>query len=32
VTAGQRRALNLLILVAIVAGVALGAWIWGVIG
>ena len=30
-TDAQRRTLNVLILVAIVAGIALGAWLWGVI-
>jgi hypothetical protein len=29
VTDAQRRTLNVLILVAIVAGIALGAWLWG---
>lgn len=31
ITDSQRRTLNVLILVAIVAGIALGAWLWGVI-
>jgi len=30
-TDAQRRTLNVLILVAIVAGIALGAWIWAAI-
>jgi hypothetical protein len=31
-SAGQRRALNVLILVASLAGVAFGAWAWSAIG
>ena len=30
-TVGQRRALNVLIVVAILAGIALGAWAWSAI-
>jgi hypothetical protein len=30
-THAQRRTLNVLILVAVVAGIALGAWLWGAI-
>jgi hypothetical protein len=30
-TDGQRRTLNVLIVVAVVAGIALGAWLWGAI-
>ena len=31
-TDAQRRTLNVLVVVAIVVGIALGAWLWSVIG
>jgi hypothetical protein len=30
-TDAQRRTLNVLIVVAVIAGIALGAWLWGAI-